>query len=41
MEFSDFKTDGEDSKAKSEENRGPNDIGLEKNIKGGTFHFKK
>ena len=40
MELSDSKTDGEDSKAESEENRGPIDIEVETNIKGGTFHFK-
>ena len=40
MEFSDSKTDGENSKAESEENRGPANIEVETNIKGGTFHFK-
>ena len=40
MELNDSKTSGEDSEAKSEENRGSIDIEVETNIKGGTFHFK-
>ena len=41
MELSDFKIDGEDYEAKSEENQGLADIDVETNIKGGTCHFKK
>ena len=40
MELSDAKIDGEDSESESEENRGPDNIEVETNIKGETFHFK-